>query len=176
MILFTPRLILREFRADDFDSLYEYSLDPEIHRFEGVTVPDEAAVRAYLQRALDAQQDDPRTYYLFAVTIRPDDRAIGRIKVKLNNRDGREWEIGWTIQRKYWGQGYASEAAREALSFAFSSLHAHRVIAFCNAHNKASARVMQNIGMQQDGRLREALWWNGEWTDELVYSILESEI
>lgn len=175
MKLFTQRLVLREFCAEDFETLYEYTQDPEIHRYESVTVPDETAIRAYLQRALDAQKDEPRTYYLLAVTIRPNDHAVGRIKVKLSNAETHEWEVGWTISRKYWGQGYASEAAREALRYAFSDLHAHRVIAFCNANNRASARVMENIGMQQDGRLREALLWNGEWTDELIYSILDHE-
>ncbi len=175
MNLQTPRLVLREHQPQDLEALLTYTRDPALYRYEGVLVPPEMETRAYLQRALDAQTEMPRRYYLFAITIRPHDRPVGRIKLKLNNLAGHEWEIGWGLQRECWGQGYASEAAREVLRFAFEELNAHRVIAFCNANNLASARVMQKIGMQQDGCLREALWWNESWADELVYSILERE-
>lgn len=175
MNLQTPRLVLREHQPRDLEALLAYTRDPALYRYEGVLVPPEVETRAYLYRALDAQAETPRHYYLFAITIHPHDRPVGRIKLKLNNMAVREWEIGWSLQHESWGQGYTSEAARAVLGFAFDELKAHRVIAFCNANNLASARVMQKIGMQQDGCLREALWWNESWADELVYSILERE-
>ncbi len=61
------------------------------------------------------------------------------------------------------------------LELAFGALGAHRVEAYCNANNHASVRVMEKLGMQRDGHLRETRWWNGAWADEFVYSILERE-
>jgi RimJ/RimL family protein N-acetyltransferase len=74
-----------------------------------------------------------------------------------------------------WGQGYAPEAARAVLALAFEQLKVHRVVAYCNALNIQSYRVMEKLGMRRDGWLRESLWWNGGWVDEFVYAILERE-
>jgi RimJ/RimL family protein N-acetyltransferase len=56
-------------------------------------------------------------------------------------------EAGWFVDRRYWGQGLATEGAREALRFAFEDLGLTRVIARYNAENAASGRVMEKIGM-----------------------------
>ena len=81
----------------------------------------------------------------------------------------------WRVHYQYWGKGYASEAASGVLAYAFDELHAHRVVTFCNVENKASTRVMEKIGMIQNGRLRETRWWNGVWQDKYVYSILDRD-
>jgi RimJ/RimL family protein N-acetyltransferase len=101
--------------------------------------------------------------------------VIGQVSLSLNFSDIKEWEIGWKVHYKYWGNGYATEAAKRVLAFAFQDLHAHRVVAFCNVQNAASVRVMSKIGMLQDGRLRETRWWNGSWQDEFVYAILDRD-
>jgi len=74
-----------------------------------------------------------------------------------------------------WGKGYASEAARRVLAFAFEELDAHRVIAFCDAENRASERVMQKLGMRREAHMLQTRLLRGEWRDELLYAILDSE-
>ncbi len=64
---------------------------------------------------------------------------------------------------------------RRVLQFAFEALQAHRVVAWCHAGNLASARVMEKIGMQLEGHLRETRWLDERWNDELVYAILDHE-
>lgn len=174
MELNTQRLILREFRQNDFEAVQEYESNPETHRFERA-IPGNDAIQAQLDNALTGAHEDPRTHYCFAITLRPADVAIGRLSLSLNISDIREWEIGWTIHFNYWGNGYATEAAKRVLTFAFEELHAHRVVAFCNVLNAASTRVMSKIGMHQDGRLRETRWWNDGWQDEFVYAILDRD-
>ncbi|OGO65815.1 MAG: hypothetical protein A2030_05000 [Chloroflexi bacterium RBG_19FT_COMBO_50_10] len=61
------------------------------------------------------------------------------------------------------------------MDWAFKELSVHRIVALCHADNTASVRVMEKLGMRQDGRLREARWLRGEWWDEYVYAILERE-
>jgi [ribosomal protein S5]-alanine N-acetyltransferase len=167
----TPRLILREFRPSDYEAVRAYDGSPEVQYYEG-PVPGEDATMSNLNQTLAWECEVPRTHYRLAITIRPDDVARGRISLTLNHPDIREWEMGWTVNAHDWGHGYATEAAREMLAFAFGELHAHRVVAFCNVMNTASTRVMEKIGMQQEGRLRETRWWNNGWIDEFVYAIL----
>lgn len=175
MELYTPRLILREFLPSDFEAVREFDTLLETHYFEKMVIPSEEVTRAFLRDCeLEAMQVPRQTYHL-AVTIRPDGTARGKIKLTVLRSDVGEWEIGWVIHRDDWGKGYATEAARAVLDFAFVTLKAHRVVAFCNAHNAQSYRVMEKLGMQRDGLLRESLWWNNQWSDECVYAILERE-
>jgi len=173
MYLETPRLILREFCDADFDALLEMHSHPETVRYE----PQKGAegVRAYLEGAARAALAAPRTHYRFAVTIRPGDTARGLVGLAMNFDMTRDWEIGWMIHPDEWGKGYASEAARRVLEFAFAELNAHRVIAFCDAENRTSERVMQKLGMRCEAHMLQTRLLRGEWHDELLYAILESE-
>ena len=175
MELSTPRLILREYRHGDFDAVRAYESRSETQRYEKVAIPSEEDTRRYLADSRAWAQEEPRTRYRLALTIRPADAVHGRISLLPTFPEIREWEIGWTVDPNCWGRGYATEAALKMLGFAFEKAGAHRVVAFCNANNQASVRVMEKIGMQRDAHLRETLWWNGAWTDEFVYSILERE-
>ncbi|WP_223879709.1 GNAT family N-acetyltransferase [Dechloromonas sp. CZR5] len=58
-------------------------------------------------------------------------------------------EIGWRLARPFWGQGYASEAARAALSFAFNDLALAEVVAFTSLENRRSQAVMERLGMRR---------------------------
>jgi len=174
MELLTSRIVLREFRQSDFDALREYESNPDTYRFEKAT-PDDMEIMTHLDQVLNWSLEKPRVHYCLALTIQPDDIVRGQITLSLNISEIKEWEIGWRVHYQYWGRGYASEAATRVLAYAFEELHAHRVVAFCNVENKASTRVMEKIGMIQDGRLRETRWWNSAWQDEYVYSILDRD-
>jgi ribosomal-protein-alanine N-acetyltransferase len=174
MELHSQRLSLREFRQNDFEAVREFESNPETHRYERA-VPEVSATRAYIDRAVAWSRENPRSHYRLAVTLVPEDLVRGRVSLTLNNAEIREWEMGWAVHFRYWGNGYATEAARAVLGFAFGELRAHRVVAFCNALNTASTRVMDKIGMQPEGRLRETRWWNGGWADEFVYAILDRD-
>mgnify|MGYP001058006127 CR=1 len=174
MRLLTLRLILREFRETDFDLFCELEAHPETYRYE-TTSPSDGRTRLYLQKAQQDALQSPRTRYRFAVTIQPCDDVRGRVTLALLNDSIREWEIGWAIHPQDWGKGIATEAAQRLLEFAFAELQAHRVVAFSHAENAASLRIMEKLGMQQDGRLRETRLWKDQWSDEVVYSILDRE-
>ena len=117
----------------------------------------------------------PRTTFRFAVTILSADTASGIVKLSRQWELIREWDVGWGIRLQEWGNGYAGEAAKAVMDWAFRELNVHRIVAFCHADNVASVQVMEKLGMHQDGRLRETEWVNGRWWDEYVYFILERE-
>ena len=82
--------------------------------------------------------------------------------------------ICYELDPRYWGCGYATEAARALLAFGFKELGLHRIWARCIAENVAS-RVLEKISIRQEGRLREKEWMKGRWWDTLLYTILEHE-
>ena len=73
------------------------------------------------------------------------------------------------------GHGYGTEGARLMLRLGFEVLGLHRIIGRCDARNTASARVMERLGMRREAHLIENEWVNGEWTDELLYAMLDHE-
>lgn len=174
MELTTPRLTLREFQADDFFSFRELETHPSTYHYESAP-PEESVIRKYLESAQCDATQIPRARYRLAVTIQPDDNVRGRATLTLVNESIREWEIGWAVHPNLWGQGLATEAAHRLLEFAFDELHAHRVVAFSHSKNLASIRVMNKLGMQQEGRLRETRRWQDGWADEVVFSLLDWE-
>jgi [ribosomal protein S5]-alanine N-acetyltransferase len=172
MELQTKRLLLRDFRSDDFTALCILEQLPATYYYERGT-PTIAETHDLLQQTIREANEQPRIYFRFVVMLHDD--LIGRVKLIRLNAEINEWEIGWTFHEDHWGQGYATEAALALLKFGFEDLGVHRIVAFCNANNAASYRVMEKIGMHRDGHLREALKWRGEWSDEFVYSILDRE-
>jgi RimJ/RimL family protein N-acetyltransferase len=84
-------------------------------------------------------------------------------------------EIGYAINRKFWNQGYMTEAARRIIRFGFEELGMHRIFATCDPENTGSYRVMEKNGMQREGILRENLQIHGRWRNSYSYSMLEQE-
>ena len=174
MEITTARLVLREFQMSDFEAVWAYQSLPESNYYEN-GVPSQEDVRDILKHAVLQALATPRIHYNLALTIRPDDIPRGTIKLHLQYEESREWEVGWAVDPACWGHGYATEAARGVLDYLFKELNAHRVVAFCKTLNVASWRVMEKLGMQREGRLREDRLWNGAWSDAFIYSILDRE-
>jgi [ribosomal protein S5]-alanine N-acetyltransferase len=155
MILTTERLILREFVEDDWPAVLAYQSDPLYLRYYHWTGRTEAEVREFLGMFLANQQQQPRIKFQLAVTLRAEERLIGGCGIRMKSIDSHEGNIGYEFAPAYWGQGYATEAARAIVAFGFNELRVHRIWAHCIAENVGSARVLEKLGMQREGRLRE---------------------
>lgn len=110
----------------------------------------------------------------WAVTRRPDDVVIGALSLRLIPAHHRG-ELGYWIARSEWGRGYATEALRGAIAFAFDELQLHRVDAHHFVENPASGRVMLKAGMTHEGRRRGAVFRAGVPRDLEEYAILRTD-
>ncbi|MBI5304071.1 MAG: GNAT family N-acetyltransferase [Chloroflexi bacterium] len=169
----TVRLRLREFVANDWRAVLAYQSDPRYLRFYEWETRTEEQVRPFVQMFVTWQEHNPRTKVQLA--IERDGRLIGNVGVRAINPATREAEIGYELDPNFWGNGYATEAARALLEFGFRELELHRVSSWCIAENRASARVLEKLGLQCEGRLREREWFKGRWWDTLQYAILDRE-
>jgi RimJ/RimL family protein N-acetyltransferase len=145
----TERLHLRPLSMSDADDLLALQQDPEMMRYfdDGHTYrPDES--RTWLE--WNVEMWNLEGYGFWAVELSSEDRFIGWTGVS------KVWtppdlmpssEVGWFIERRLWGRGFATEGARRALEFAFGPLGLPRVIARYRSDNPASGRVMSKIGM-----------------------------
>lgn len=175
LILTTPRLILRDFIKADWETVLTYQQDPLYLRYNEWTSRTADEVRQFIQMFLDQQRQEPRIKFQFAVTLKPSGQLIGNCGVRRDSPEAHEGDIGYELDPRFWGQGYATEAARAVLHFGFTQMNLHRITAWCVADNVGSARVLEKLGMQQEGRLRDHQYFKGRWWDTLSYAILYDE-
>jgi len=147
----TERLLLRRPRMSDADDIFNnYARDPEVTRY--VTWPpykDSSAVSSFLQSQLSRWHSGEE--YSWVLTLTGDDRAIGMIGCRVRDHAA---DIGYVLGRAFWSRGYVTEAARAIVEWASRLQTIYRVWAVCDVENKASARVLEKVGMQREGILR----------------------
>jgi len=108
-----------------------------------------------------------------AVVRRLDDRLVGACGLTID-RDHDRAELGYWIGKPFWGNGYATEASAALVRYAFES-GLNRVMARHFGGNVASGRVMQKIGMRQEGVMRQHLRRWGRLHDIVIYAVLAGD-
>jgi len=171
----TQRLLLREFTSDDEEDVHRYASDPEVVRYADWGPNELATTRANLARRLTEQQEWPRDNVELAVELCAQRRVIGIMRLTLDERIARTADFGYTLSRRYWDNGYATEGARALLNVAFARLGLHRVWATCDVRNHASYRVMEKLGMRREAMFQRDVLQKGEWRDSYLYAILAEE-
>lgn len=174
--LVSERVVLRRFRPDDLPALVAYRSVPEVSRFQGWSAPYYPAEgKDLITHMINRHPDTPGEWFQFAVALRSSGKLIGECGSKTLATDSQQAEFGYTLAPAHQGRGYATEAARTLLGYLFDARGKHRVIAYCDPRNAASERVMRRLGMRREGHMIESTWLKGEWTDDLVYALLERE-
>lgn len=163
---------LREFRADDLNDSMSVVGDPEVTHTLSFDARTETEQAKRLADDIARASSDPRPDYYLAVTNQAD-QLIGFARIGLG-RD-RSAELGYAIRRADWRKGYATEASSLLIDFGFNELGLHRIQAACGPDNRASQRLLTQLGFLPEGRIRDHVFTNGAWRDSILYSILDSE-
>jgi RimJ/RimL family protein N-acetyltransferase len=148
----TPRLVLRQWRQSDFDSLAALNADSEVMRFFPAPLTREES-DALAKRA--EQDIAGRGWGLWAVEVKESARFIGFVGLSEPSFDAHftpAIEVGWRLSRDQWGNGYATEAARAAITFGLDDLGLDEIVSFTSEVNERSRRVMERLGMTHDPR------------------------
>jgi RimJ/RimL family protein N-acetyltransferase len=178
VVLETERLYAREFVQSDAASVFEYAGSIENTGFLPFSPEPMEEVVKYVGRRLADQIESPRRQYELAVCLKDTDEMIGAMTLKLSE-DGRQAELGYVFNMRFWHKGYATEAARGFLKLGFLGFEVDRIFAWCDEENTASARVMERIGMRREGvfkkdRYTRAFAREG-WRSTCYYAILKKE-
>ncbi len=145
----TERLLLRPLASGDGEALAEINADPEVMRFIGDGSPRDTEQTEALVAKVAAHWD-AHGWGAFALTERDTGDLVGLAILATPNFLPEilpVTELGWRVKRDRWGRGYAPEAARAVLGFAFGELGLDRVVSCIHSDNKASIRVAEKLGM-----------------------------
>jgi RimJ/RimL family protein N-acetyltransferase len=172
----TPRLLVRPFADKDLADMIALYGIPEILRYLYVGKrPDAEVAKSLAERksktALHAEGDR----LILAIEEKATAKFVGEVVLVWLSETHNSAEAGFIIHPTFQGRGYAREAILPLLRFGFEVMKFHRIIGRCDGRNTASARLMAKLGMRQEAHLIENEFIKGEWTDELVFALLERE-
>ena len=146
-ILESKRLYLRQWQDSDFAPFARLNADPEVMRYFPSTLSTTMSDK--IAKKCQTLIDD-NGWGLWAVSLKEDEHFIGFVGLNPTSPElsfAPAVEIAWRLHKDYWGKGYATEAARAALDFAFTELALEDVVSFTAVINQRSQLIMQRIGM-----------------------------
>jgi ribosomal-protein-alanine N-acetyltransferase len=169
----TARTTLRALRLDDAGELHAVFSDPETMRYwSSLPHADEQRTREMITSIEAAFV--ARSVLQWGIERDRDGRVLGTVTL-MPEPDQPRAELGYIIGREHWGKGYAGEAQRRAVRFAFEELGLQRLEADTHPGNEASSRSLERLGFRQEGRLRERWLVGSKFSDSIVWGLLAAE-
>ena len=170
----TPRLTLRKLRMRDAEDVYSWSRDPDVARYVLWTAHQNVRetreyiryVRSLYRRGLPSS---------WGIELKETGRVIGTMGVMAWIPEYRVAEVGYSLGKKWWRQGYAAEALSALMDLMFDEMRINRVEGQCDVRNPASGRVMEKCGMRREGLLRQRVRNKGEAVDVLLYAVIAAD-
>jgi RimJ/RimL family protein N-acetyltransferase len=173
----TERLYLRSFHTEDRDRVLELAGQKEIAAMT-LSIPHPLKPKEVEEWLKDRKNHFEKDVgVVWAICEKEEGRAgtlVGAMGLRKDERNN-SGEIGFWIGKPYWGRGYATEAGRKVIGYAFSEMELNRVEAKHFVENRASNRVLEKLGMQYEGLHRQAIQKWDRYLDVKRYAILRSD-
>lgn len=168
------RVILRPIKKADAQYIYEGARDRAISKYTFVPNPYTLKnAEEFIRQAWAGIRKG--TSYNLGIELRNTSGIIGMIGVMDISEKHKRGEVGYWVNRKYWHQGYASEALELMLNFCFKKLKFRKVVAGVFPPNEISSLMLLRAGFKLEGRLRRHIKKDGRWMDLLRYGLLREE-
>lgn len=172
MHLESKRIYLRPVQEVDASIMLEMTREEEIRYMTGTKADFTLEqIQAHIN-----QVNNDSSRYDFAICLKENDQTIGELSVL--DIDENDKKAGFRITMfsiELTGKGYGTEAIKIVLQFVFEKLHLNRLQLEVFSHNLRGIRAYEKVGFVKEGVLRESLYYNGNYSDEIIMAILKSE-
>lgn len=169
----TARLVLREIAEADLDDHTRLFSSPSVVRYLYDDQMDADQLRDHFARRLWQGLPDEGAW--FNLAVEHDGVFVGEVGLSCVSAAHRGFEVGYVFSPEFHGLGFATEATRAMIDLAFRRFHAHRVTARLDARNVASRHLLERLGLRLEAHFVQSEFVKGEWSDELVFAVLEDE-
>ncbi len=168
----TQRLVLRAWKKDDVDDLYNYAKNPNVGPNAGWEPHTDKAISSKIINLFIRQND------IWAITLKENKKVIG--SVGLHKDEKRQTvktrQIGYVLSEEYWHKGLATEAVLKVIDYAFTEMGLDLLSAYHYPYNKRSRNVIEKCGFKYEGTLRQStINCDGDTLDTVCYSLLRAE-
>ncbi|MBY0579085.1 MAG: GNAT family N-acetyltransferase [Burkholderiales bacterium] len=167
-MLTTERLLLRPLAREDAGDIYAVFSHPEVTRYYEIdTMTDAAQADILLDHFISIGR--------LGIRLKGDSRLIGSCGLFGFNMPYRSASLGYDLSPEYWGRGIMTEALKALFGFGFSTLGMNRLNALVYPDNLASIRVLEGLGFEKEGVMREFGYWKGAFHDMSLYALLRGQ-
>ncbi len=171
----TDRPILREMMLDDVEFYFQHFNNDKI--VEGCCFPG--------PNSLEAAKEELEHYCIkpfkenrgirWGIVRKVGNELIGTCGYYDWNKTARRAEIGYDLDPPYWGQGIMTEALRTVLEYGFEKMRFNRIQAIIDSKNTRSIKLVFRLGFKKEGVLRQRSYFNGQFRDDVCFSLLKKE-
>jgi len=172
--IYTERLLLRPLDLTDAEALFAFFSDAEVMRYWS-TRPWTSIEQAEAFIEQSQQGIETGQCLRLGIVRRPDLNLIGQCTLFGINSSCRRAEIGYSLGRLNWGNGFANEALAALITYAFETMNLNRIEADIDPRNTGSARVLHRLGFSKEGYLRERWIVGKEVSDSELYGLLRRD-
>lgn len=170
----TSRLALRALTADDVDDFFAVYSNVEVMRYWSTPpLPNKEAATDLINEIHEGFRN--QQFLKWGIALRSNDKVIGSVTLFHPDFTHRRVELGYALGREFWRQGYMKESLAALLKYAFDDLNFHRIEADVDPRNGASIGILERLGFQREGYLRERWHVNGEIQDAIFYGLLKPD-
>lgn len=171
----TTRLTLRQITYADNDALFAMRSDKETMRF----IPRPLAVapedsKVLIDNMLKGIED--KSSINWAITLSGDDTLIGVAGFVRTNLANHSAEIGYLLNSKHQGKGIMNETVAAIINHGFNQLNLNRIEAIIDPRNIASEKLLQKLGFEKEGHLKQNVFFNNSYLDSVYYALLKNKI
>ena len=166
-VLESERLVLRPFSMDDVNEVFLYASDAQVTKY--LTWSSHTDITQTEKIVKEVFMGKPGVY---AIELKSEQKCIGCIDLRLCPEHDKA-SFGYVLNRKYWNQGYMSEALKLILNLSFTKLELNRVESTHYVGNEGSGRVMEKCGMKYEGKGLQEVKIKGNYYDVIHYAILK---
>ncbi len=169
----TERLLLRKLTGNDARELFFLRSNEEVLRFLGKEPAKSVSEAEEFIGKIDKSIEENESI-LWGIALLPDPATIiGTICLWNFTKENYRAEIGYILHPGHWRKGIMTEAINCVVDFGFNNLKLHSIGALLSPGNIASTAVLERTGFVKEGHLKECFYFNGEFTDTLIYSRLK---
>lgn len=169
--LSTKRLILRKMQVSDSDSLFQIWSNPEVTRFMNIDrFTDKKQAKEIILLFDKLSQEN--TAIRYSIIELESNKIIGSCGFNIIDYENAKTEIGYEINKDYWGKGYAPEAVTCLIRYAFKDLKLNRIEAKVEPENLNSIKVLRKLNFLFKGKMRKVERSKGRFIDLNLYSLL----
>lgn len=167
--LVTARLLLTLLTPEDAPQLLAYRSDSEVSRYQFFEPRSLADANAFIANAAESG------WRQLGIRIDGGSTLVGDLGFRLSGDPPLQAEIGVTLAPQHQGRGLATEAVESLLGHLFGELGVHRVFASVDPRNGASLALFARLGWRREARLSQSVWFKGEWADDVIFALLDTE-
>lgn len=169
----TKRLVLREIKKEDAESIYKLRSNPKVARYE--TFKPYTNIKQ-AERTIECFSKDFKNKRAIAwgISLKSQSQIIGIIRCEIEIPKVRA-DFGYDLRYEYWNKGIMTEAVSSIIDFTFNKIDVNRIESAVSTKNIASARVLEKSGFTKEGILRERSLLGGTLHDMIMFSILKKE-